>query len=108
LKTFIDWSAYEDAGMGDAYADIPKTGGDSATAVAVRVSSDRCDRDDKGFMCPSYRVSDRPDFSTGRRVRLLKAALNGRDPTAGRWHCQQKSRSRSGRLSRKSAASLAR
>jgi hypothetical protein len=24
MKLFLDWSAYKDAGMGDAYADIPK------------------------------------------------------------------------------------
>ncbi len=83
MKTFLDWSAYEDAGMGDAYADIPRTGGDFAKAVAVCINSRRCESLDKGVMCPSvvsytsYRSNGDADLSTGARVRLLKAALNG-------------------------------
>jgi Fe-S oxidoreductase len=77
MKTFLDWSAYEDAGMGDAYADIPKSGGNFAKAVAVCINSRRCESLDKGLMCPSYRLDGDPDLSTGARVRLLKAALNG-------------------------------
>ena len=77
MKTVLDWSAYEDAGMGDAYADIPKHGGDFARAVAVCINSRRCeDTTTKGVMCPSYRVTGDPTLSTGGRVRLLKAALN--------------------------------
>ncbi len=78
MKTFLDWSAYENAGMGDAYADIPKTGGDFAKAVAVCINSGQCENTDtKGMMCPSFRVTQNSSFSTGGRVRLLKAALNG-------------------------------
>jgi Fe-S oxidoreductase len=77
MKTFLDWSAYQDAGMGDAYADIPKTGGDFAKAVSVCISSRQCETFNKGVMCPSYRASGKTDFSTGGRIRLLKAALNG-------------------------------
>ncbi|ALG68407.1 (Fe-S)-binding protein [Beggiatoa leptomitoformis] len=79
MKTFLDWSAYENAGMGDAYADIPKTGGDFAKAVAVCINSRQCENKEqgKGVMCPSFRVSDIVHNSTGGRVRLLKAALNG-------------------------------
>jgi len=78
MKTFLDWSAYENAGMGDAYADIPKTGGDFAKAVAVCINSRQCQTHTaKMVMCPSYRVTDNPNYSTGGRVRLLKAALNG-------------------------------
>jgi len=77
MKTHLDWSAYEDAGMGDAYADIPKTGGDFAKAVAVCINSRQCESLNKGVMCPSYRVNANPALSTGARVRLLKAALNG-------------------------------
>lgn len=62
--------------MGDAYADIPKTGGDFAKAVAVCINSRQCEADGKQVMCPSYRVTGNPHFSTGGRVRLLKAALN--------------------------------
>jgi glycerol-3-phosphate dehydrogenase subunit C len=77
MKTFLDWSSYKDAGMGDAYADIPKQGGDFAKAVAVCINSRQCETKGKGVMCPSYRVTDNPLLSTGGRVRLLKAALNG-------------------------------
>lgn len=77
MKTFLDWSEYADAGMGDAYADIPKTGGDFAKAVAVCINSRRCETFSKGVMCPSFRLNGDPDLSTGARVRLLKAALNG-------------------------------
>lgn len=77
MKHFLDWSSYEDAGMGDAYADIPKQGGDFAKAVAVCIGSRQCEEKQRGVMCPSYRVSDNPNLSTGGRVRLLKKALNG-------------------------------
>jgi Fe-S oxidoreductase len=63
--------------MGDAYADIPKTGGDFAKAVAVCINSGLCRTVTKGVMCPSYRVSGLDEHSTGGRVKLLKAALNG-------------------------------
>ncbi|MCV6636605.1 (Fe-S)-binding protein [Candidatus Albibeggiatoa sp. nov. NOAA] len=77
MKTYLDWSFYKDAGMGDAYADIPKTGGHFAKAVAVCIKSGLCETERKGVMCPCYRVSEHSDFSTGGRVRLLKQALNG-------------------------------
>ncbi|HYQ37308.1 MAG TPA: (Fe-S)-binding protein [Pseudomonas sp.] len=76
MKTFLDWSAYRDAGMGDAYADIPRHGGDFAKAVAVCINSRQCEAEGKQVMCPSFRVSGNPQLSTGGRVRLLKAALN--------------------------------
>ncbi len=72
----LDWSAYRDAGMGDAYADIPKQGGDFAKAVSVCINSRGCEAEGKGVMCPSYRVSGNADLSTGGRVRLMKQALN--------------------------------
>lgn len=77
MKTFLDWSAYRDAGMGDAYADIPKRGGDFAKAVAVCINSRQCETLNKGVMCPSYRIDADVSLSTGTRVRLLKAVLNG-------------------------------
>jgi Fe-S oxidoreductase len=78
MKTYLDWSSYQDAGMGDAYADIPKTGGNFAKAVAVCIKSKLCEQADrKGVMCPSFRVERDSDQSTGGRVRLLKMALNG-------------------------------
>lgn len=76
MKTFLDWSAYQDAGMGDAYADIPKHGGNFAKAVAVCINSRQCEAEGKQVMCPSYRVTGNEHFSTGGRVRLLKTALN--------------------------------
>ena len=76
MKTFLDWSAFENAGVGDAYADIPKNGGNFAKAVAVCINSRHCESKDKGVMCPSFRISDDPLLSTGGRVWLLKAALN--------------------------------
>lgn len=77
MKAYYDWSAYQDAGMGDAYADIPKSGGNFAKAVAVCINSGQCQQTERGVMCPSYRISQRPELSTGGRVKLLKAALNG-------------------------------
>ena len=81
MKTWLDWSAYQDAGVGDAYADIPKHGGDFAKAVAVCINSRQCETQGKLVMCPSFKVSGNPNLSTGGRVRLLKAALGG-DPVA--------------------------
>ncbi len=80
MKPFLDWSRYENAGLGDAYADIPKEGGDFAKAVAVCINSQQCQTLKNQVMCPSYRVTHNPTFSTGGRVRLLKAALNGKLP----------------------------
>ena len=77
MKRYLDWSEYTDAGMGDAYADIPKQGGDFAKAVAVCINSRQCETLAKGVMCPSFRLDENPNLSTGARVRLLKAALNG-------------------------------
>jgi len=81
MKTVLDWSAYQDAGVGDAYADIPKHGGDFAKAVAVCINSRQCEALGKLVMCPSFKVSGDPHLSTGGRVRLLKTAL-GSDPVA--------------------------
>jgi len=77
MKLFLDWSAYQNAGMGDAYADIPKNGGDFAKAVAVCIGSRQCEQGDKGVMCPSFKVTGNPALSPGGRVRALKTALNG-------------------------------
>lgn len=66
MKTYLDWSAYAVAGMGDAYADIPRQGGDFAKAVAVCIDSRRCESAGpdavgvKGVMCPSYRSAAIP------------------------------------------------
>ncbi len=82
----LDWSDYKDAGMGDAYADIPKQGGHFAKAVAVCINSRQCEGDARGVMCPSYRVSGEAELSTGGRVRLLKAALNQEELAAAEAH----------------------
>ncbi|OIO57763.1 MAG: ferredoxin [Alphaproteobacteria bacterium CG_4_10_14_0_2_um_filter_63_37] len=77
MKPILDWSSYRESGQGDPYADIPKTGGDFARAVAVCIHSRQCEQKGPGVMCPSFRVTADPALSTGGRVRLLKAALNG-------------------------------
>ncbi|MBI2275815.1 MAG: 4Fe-4S dicluster domain-containing protein [Dechloromonas sp.] len=77
MKTHLDWSAYDTYGMGDAYAGIPATGGNYAKAVAVCMNNHQCQRDGKGVMCPSYRITGDPAHSTGARVKAFKAALNG-------------------------------
>ncbi|MCQ8105265.1 (Fe-S)-binding protein [Methylomonas sp. SURF-2] len=82
MKLFLDWSSYENAGMGDAYADIPKHGADFAKAVAVCIGSRQCEQSGKGVMCPSYRISGNPVLSPGGRVKLLKSALNAGDEQA--------------------------
>lgn len=76
MKNYLDWRAYQDAGMGDPYADIPKNGGDFAKAVAACINSRQCETHGKQVMCPSFRVTNNPNFSTGGRVKLLKAALS--------------------------------
>lgn len=76
MKLFLDWSDYQNAGMGDAYADIPRSGGDFAKAVAMCIGSRQCEEIAKGVMCPSFRVTGNPVLSPGGRVRLLKTALN--------------------------------
>lgn len=77
MQLHLDWSSYETAGQGDAYAGIPATGGDFAKAVAVCINDRLCQRKPKGVMCPSFRATDDPADSPGGRVQVLKAALNG-------------------------------
>ncbi|MFA6922355.1 MAG: (Fe-S)-binding protein [Gallionella sp.] len=77
MKHHLDWSSYETAGQGDAYAGIPATGGDFAKAVSVCISDKLCQRTPKGVMCPSYRATGDTLHSPGGRVVVLKAALNG-------------------------------
>lgn len=77
MKTYLDWSAYDTYGVGDAYAGIPATGGNYAKAVAVCMNNHQCQRDGKGVMCPSYRITHDPAHSTGARVKAFKGALNG-------------------------------
>jgi Fe-S oxidoreductase len=77
MKLELDWSAYENAGQGDAYAGIPAQGGDFARAVAVCIRDKRCQSIVKGVMCPSFRVTGEPLHSPGGRVLVLKEALNG-------------------------------
>jgi Fe-S oxidoreductase len=77
MKTFLDWSAYDTYGMGDAYSGIPATGGNYARAVAVCMHSRDCQHEGKGVMCPSYRITGDRAHSTEARVASFKAALNG-------------------------------
>ncbi len=83
MKTFLDWSAYDTYGIGDAYSGIPATGGNYAKAVAVCMHSRDCRNTGKGVMCPSYRITGDTAHSTEARVAAFKAALNeGSDATA--------------------------
>ncbi|MDA7746140.1 (Fe-S)-binding protein [Psychromonas sp.] len=77
MKKVLDWSAYYDQGLGDAYADIPKHGEDFAKAISVCIRSGVCqEADNRGVMCPSFRLSEDPLLSPGGRVTLLKQLLN--------------------------------
>ena len=76
MRTELDWSEYQDRGMGDAYADIPKQGGDFAKAVAVCIRSGVCEQHGRGVMCPSFRITNKPLLSPGGRVQSLKRVLN--------------------------------
>jgi Fe-S oxidoreductase len=76
MKTFLDWSAYDTYGIGDAYSGIPATGGNYAKAVAVCMHSRDCQNTGKGVMCPSYRITGDRAHSTEARVAAFKAALN--------------------------------
>ncbi|HYA80545.1 MAG TPA: 4Fe-4S dicluster domain-containing protein [Methylocystis sp.] len=79
MKTFLDWSAYDTYGIGDAYSGIPATGGNYAKAVAVCMHSRDCQKTGKGVMCPSYRVTGERKHSTEARVAAFKDALNDGD-----------------------------
>lgn len=77
MKTKLDWSAYDSYGTGDAYAQIPAQGGAYGKAASVCIGNRQCQRDAKGVMCPSYRVTQDAKHSTHHRAATLKAALNG-------------------------------
>jgi glycerol-3-phosphate dehydrogenase subunit C len=77
MKTKLDWSAYDNYGLGDAYAQIPTEGGAYGKAAAVCIGNRQCQREDKGVMCPSYRITQDVAHSTQHRAATLKAALNG-------------------------------
>jgi len=77
MKTHLDWSSYDTYGIGDAYSGIPITGGNYAKAVAVCMHNRQCQRDGRGVMCPSFRITDDAKHSTETRVAAFKAALNG-------------------------------
>ncbi|WP_087507209.1 (Fe-S)-binding protein [Neiella marina] len=80
MKRLLDWSQYQDQGMGDAYADIPNHGGDFAKAVSVCIRSGICqESNNRRLMCPSFRISDDANLSPGGRVQLLKKLLNDSD-----------------------------
>lgn len=77
METKLDWSAYDSYGQGDAYAQIPAEGGAYGKAAAVCIGNRQCQREEKGVMCPSYRVTHDAAHSTQHRAATLKAALNG-------------------------------
>ena len=77
MKTHLDWSGYDTYGIGDAYSGIPARGGNYAKAVAVCMHNRECQREGRGVMCPSFRITHDPAHSTEARVAAFKAALNG-------------------------------
>lgn len=77
MQTHLDWSAYDGYGAGDAYAAVPAAGGAYGKAAALCIGNRQCQRDGKGVMCPSYRVTRDAAHSTQHRAATLKAALNG-------------------------------
>ncbi|MCR6628562.1 MAG: 4Fe-4S dicluster domain-containing protein [Magnetospirillum sp.] len=77
MKTHLDWSAYDTYGIGDAFSGVPITGGNYAKAVAVCMHNRECQREGRGVMCPSFRITCDPAHSTEARVAAFKAALNG-------------------------------
>jgi len=78
MNTQLDWSAYDNYGSGDAFAQVPVAGGAFGKAAAVCIGNRQCQRnEDKGVMCPSYRITHDPAHSTHHRAKTLKAALNG-------------------------------
>ncbi|MDT8445749.1 MAG: (Fe-S)-binding protein [bacterium] len=80
MNKLLDWSGYRDRGLGDAYADIPNHGEDFAKAISVCIRSGNCQKtDNRGVMCPSFKVSQAPNFSPGGRVLLFKKLLNQDD-----------------------------
>jgi glycerol-3-phosphate dehydrogenase subunit C len=83
MKTFLDWSAYDTYGIGDAYSGIPAKGGNYAKAVAVCMHSRDCQKTSKGVMCPSFRITGDRKHSTEARVAAFKAALNSEDSGDG-------------------------
>lgn len=77
MKKLLDWSNYHDQGMGDAYADIPKYGGNFAKAISVCIRSGVCqEADNRGVMCPSFRLNNDPTLSPSGRVKLFKQLLS--------------------------------
>ena len=76
MKTQLDWSAYENYGAGDAYANLPAEGGAFGKAAAVCIGNRQCQRTEKGVMCPSYRTTLDTAHSTQSRAAVLRAALN--------------------------------
>ena len=80
MKTELDWSNYHDQGMGDAYADIPKHGANYAKAISVCIKSGVClESNNRGVMCPSFRLDQDQALSPSARVQLFKDLLNQND-----------------------------
>lgn len=77
MDTKLDWSVYENYGNGDAFAQLPVTGGAYGKAAAVCIGNRQCQRTGQGVMCPSFRITNNPAHSTHHRALTLKAALNG-------------------------------
>ncbi|ANQ83782.1 hypothetical protein dqs_0707 [Azoarcus olearius] len=97
METKLDWSAYDNTGMGDPFgadpfgagsfggdafgaAAAPVAGGAFGKAVALCTGNRACLRTDSpGVMCPSFRATEDPLHSTRGRIEALNAALAGAD-----------------------------
>lgn len=86
MQTKLDWSAYDNAGMGDPFGGDPFGAAFAATAsppsggfgkaVALCTGNRACLRTDTpGVMCPSFRATDDPLHSTRGRIEALEAML---------------------------------
>ena len=79
----LDWSAYESYGAGDAYAQLPPTGGAFGKAASVCIGNRQCQKMEKGVMCPSFRATENEVHSTRNRAVALKAMLDGQYSLSG-------------------------
>lgn len=88
MQTKLDWSAYDNTGMGDPFGGDPFGAAFAATApaspssggfgkaVALCTGNRACLRKDvPGVMCPSFRATDDPRHSTRGRIEALEAML---------------------------------
>lgn len=82
-ESMLDWSAYENYGAGDAYAQLPAGGGAFGKAASVCIGNRQCQKTENGVMCPSFRATKDETHSTRNRAVALKAMLDGQYSLSG-------------------------